>query len=405
MRTSKYSWLVVVAIGLLVVGSAEAETTAPILPVGCDEANATWCLQAAIERAATTGAEVHIPAGRYVLRTHLQLRDNVVIRGEDGAVIVPSPDNMSEPVLLSGNNIRHVTISQVAFEGGGADFANRGALISLSGTLAVLLDQVAIGHVRGKAIVVVNGDPSHPSVRNGLSNSVIEDVGNHWKSSHQRSDRDVAVLFWDNTGNTSRSNYATGNHFADVGLDALQITGQNGFKAEGNIFELWNNQIKLLKSGDYPAAIFTTRSRRVSIAGNTIHQAVGNGIDAPGLTDSTIENNTITECGQSGIGIFQNYDGDARDSGSLTIKGNTIQDNAIWSASTWRAGISIGGGKPYSITIAANTISDTRAKGKKTQDYGIEVVNGSGIKTRPKDLVVEADNALKGNQRAATHGI
>lgn len=384
------------------VRKMQPERSMSVEPTDCDAANATPCLQAAINKAAMTAAMVHLPAGTYVLRSNLTLRTGVSLDGEDGTVLLPAADNRSDPVLLVGDKIRGVTISDIAFEGGGTDFANGHALISLKGTSGVLLDHVSVRHVRGKAIVFV-GNPLGPSTSNGLINSVVQDVGNHWKASGKRADRDVAVLFWDSKG-TATGNFATNNQFSDIGLDALQVTGQDGFLADQNVFELWNNQIATLKSDDYPAAIFTTRSRHVTISGNTIHQAVGNGIDAPGLTDSVIENNTITECGQSGIGIFQNYDGDNRDAGGITIRGNVIENNAIWPPGTWKAGISLGGGQPYDIHILGNTITDTRPTGKKTQDYGIDVVNGGGITTRPKGLAVDADNMLKGNHRAAKLG-
>lgn len=392
------------ALGLAAYPFAAVADSTAIEPAGCDLTDATPCLQAAIDRAAASGVSVFIPAGTYALRTNLTLRTGVAIAGDAGALILPGPNNWSDPVLVSGDGISRVTISGLAFEGGGAAFANASALINLTNTTDVLFDHISIRHVRGKAITTVGSGPGS-SARNGITNSILDDIGNHWKKSHQRGDRDMAVTFWGRTDGAGTGNFARANRFTDVGLDALQITGQDGFVAEGNVFELWNNQIKLLPSGDYPAAIFTTRATHVTIASNTIHQAVGNGIDAPGLTNSVIENNTIRECGQSGIGLFRNYDGDERDAGGVTIRGNTIENNAIWAASTWRASISIGGGRPTGIRISANTITDTRPKGLKTQDYGIDVVNANGISTRPKDLVIDADNILKGNQRGATHGV
>lgn len=303
------------ALGLAAYPFAAVADSTAIEPAGCDLTDATPCLQAAIDRAAASGVSVFIPAGTYALRTNLTLRTGVAIAGDAGALILPGPNNWSDPVLVSGDGISRVTISGLAFEGGGAAFANASALINLTNTTDVLFDHISIRHVRGKAITTVGSGPGS-SARNGITNSILDDIGNHWKKSHQRGDRDMAVTFWGRTDGAGTGNFARANRFTDVGLDALQITGQDGFVAEGNVFELWNNQIKLLPSGDYPAAIFTTRATHVTIASNTIHQAVGNGIDAPGLTNSVIENNTIRECGQSGIGLFRNYDGTSATQGA-----------------------------------------------------------------------------------------
>lgn len=390
-----------------VVASAFAEDAARprVAPSSCDAADAAPCLQFAIDMAAQSGSDVAIPAGRYLLRGNITLRSGVNVVGEDGAVIAPSPDNVAEPMLVYADGAEDVTVTGVAFEGGGQDFANDKPLISLDGTKDVVFDHVIIRHARGKAMEIIASGNAHFSSGTGIQNSLLEDLGNHWKKTRKPEDRIVAVVFWDEDLTGTKGNFARGNRFSDIGLDALQITGQDGFVSDGNTFELENGQRDLVKAGDYPAAMFVTRSIRVTLRGNTVHGAVGNGIDAPGIVESVIEGNSISGCGQAGIGIFQNYDGDKSDSVSVTIRGNTIEDNVGWKKSIWRAGIVLGGGRPTDITIAGNTITDTRTGAKKTQDYGVDVVNGGGVKTKPKNLVVAKDNVLAGNRRSATHGI
>ena len=398
-----HAWLLgsAVAVGSCTVAYPQEA----IRPNGCLPDNATPCLQQAIDAAAKTRGNVVLPAGTYLLKSPIALASDIAIIGEPGAIVAPSPNNSEAPQLVYANNVSNVRIEGVVFDGHGLLVPHETYMITLDTTKNVVLAHVTLQHMPGHAINFVAYGSGPGSGGNGIEDSVISDVGNKWRTTHKLFDRMQAVIFWDESWTTNQGNFARNNHFENTGLDALQISQQDGFVAEGNSFDLENGERKAIAAGDYGAGIFVESSIRVVIKGNTIRGAQGNGIDAPGLVDSSIENNTITEAGQAGIGIFRDYDFQKINSSNVTIKNNTVTNNAIWSASIWKAGISIGNGAPADIKISGNRITDTRPKGKKTQDYGIDVVNSGDVHTRPRGLVIDADNDLAGNQRAKTHGL
>jgi hypothetical protein len=217
----------------------------------------------------------------------------------------------------------------------------------------------------------------------------------------------MGIDFWDDAPLMSHGNFASHNVFRDIGLDAIHLAGQEGFIAEANYFELENEEPQVLDVGDFPAAFFAETSLNLTVRDNTIHDGMGNCIDLPGVADAIIEGNQIIGCGQSGIGIFQDYDFNNVDSSDITIRNNVIVNCGVWAKSPWQAGITIAQGRPTNIAIEDNIITDLRPKGHKTQDYGIEVVNNSqnNIVTKVKGLTIGAGNRLDGNQRARTHGI
>lgn len=399
-------------IRLWLLGSAVALAPCPIAyaqdlvrPIGCLPEDATPCLQQAIAAAAQQHGSVALPAGTYLLKRPIVLASGVSIIGEPGAIIAPSPDNTQAPALVFANNVSNVRIEGVVFDGHSLLVPHETYMITLDTTRNVVLAHVTLQHMPGHAVNFVAYGNSRGSGGNGIEESLISDVGNKWRTTHELSDRMQAVIFWDESWTTNQGNFARNNHFENTGLDALQISQQDGFVAEGNTFDLENGEREAIAAGDYGAGIFVESSIRVILRGNTIRGAQGNGIDAPGLVDSFIESNTIAESGQAGIGIFRDYDFQKINSSNVTIRNNVITNNAIWSASIWRAGIAIGNGSPADIRISGNKITDTRPKGKKTQDYGIHVVNTADIHTRPKRLVISDDNDLAGNQRARTRGL
>jgi hypothetical protein len=397
------SWLLGSAVALASCAIAYSQDV--VRPVGCLPDDAYPCLQQAIDAAAQGRGSVVLPTGTYLLKRPIALASDVSIIGQPGAIIAPSPDNTDAPALVYANKVSNVRIEGVVFDGHSLPVPQETYMITLDTTTNVVLAHVTLQHMPGHAINFVAYGNNPGSGGNGLEESLISDVGNKWRTTHKLSDRMQAVIFWDESWTTNQGNFARKNHFENTGLDALQISQQDGFLAEGNTFDLENGEREAIAAGDYGAGIFVESSIRVVIRGNTIHGAQGNGIDAPGLVDSLIENNTITESGQAGIGIFRDYDFQKINSSNVIIRNNVITNNAIWPPSIWRAGISIGNGTPADIKISGNTITDTRPKGRKTQDYGIHVVNTTDVHTRPKRLVISVDNDLSGNQRARTRGL
>lgn len=242
---------------------------------------------------------------------------------------------------------------------------------------------------------------------NGLQNSLVFDIGNHWRTTKETSGRVMGIEFYDEAPFMSDGNFALHNVFRDMGLDALHVVGQRGAVIESNFFDLTSEQPQALHAPDFPAAILVNLSSEITIRSNTIRDATGNCIDMPGSNHVLIEANLIAGCGQSGIGIFQDYDFNHADSSDVVIRNNVILNSGIWTSSLWQAGVTIAHGKPANITISGNVITDLRPKSQKTQNYGIEVINDASLKifTKVKGLVIASDNRLDGNQLAATRGV
>ena len=344
------------------------------------------CIQEAIDAAAPKASSVRIPSGRWPLRKVLVLADNVTIQGDvGGSILQPTEDNTSWPVLLVGKvGTRNVLVENITFDGGGPDFSNPKPIIEATGTSKIIFDNIVLRNSRGAGIVLQGGTQF-----SGIRNSHFLNIGNHWKHTHLKNDRYQAIVFCCGKGNVN--NFATDNRFDDIGLDALQIANQNSFIALRNSFSLEGYQWRQTQFGDYPAAIFALQSTNVTIRENTIINAPGSGIDAPGLQDSLISQNIISGCGSAGIGIFVGYDKKMQSS-HIFIQENTISNNAQWARATFVGGITVSGGSPTEISISGNTVTDTQ--GIKTQSYGILV---RGV-TNAATIRADRSNRLTGNR-------
>jgi hypothetical protein len=341
------------------------------------------CFQAAIDSASLNGRTVRLPHGTWPLGKALVLAANVTI-------VEPLAGNVSNPILLEGNvNAINVLVKKVIFDGGGTDFPNPRPIIKITNGKSVVLDGITVRNTRGIG-AILQGNTS----KSGVRNSQFVNVGNHWKTTLQRADRIQGLVFC--CGRANRGNFAIGNRFEDIGLDALQISDQSNFVAKNNTFDLANDQRLRVKSPDYPAAIFTTNSSKVRIVRNVIHGAQGNGIDSPGLQHSEIEKNIVTDSGCAGIGLFQGYDKKTQTM-DITVADNKIINNGHWPNCVFKGGITIsGGGTPSNISIASNIVTDTQVK--KTQSYGVQV------RTRVLNLKIGPSNKLYGNRDADVDG-
>ena len=312
------------------------------------------CIQAAINSAALKSGIVHIPHGTWELGQAVAIAANVTIEGDsEGTILKPAAGNQSNPVLLKGDwKAANVLVKGIAFDGGGQDYIESYPVIAVTTGASVVFDGVTVQNTNGIGLLLQGG--THHS---GVRNSVFVNLGNHWKTTLQRKDRIQGLVFCCGKGN--KNNFSIGNYFKDIGLDALQISDQNGFVATDNNLDLENDQRALVSSPDYAAGIFLMYSRNVTIARNVIHSAQGNGIDAPGLQHSTISNNTIADSGCAGIGLFLGYDKKTQTTGVL-VSDNNIADSGRWNACTFKCGIVISGGTAVDVTSSHNTVTNTR---------------------------------------------
>jgi hypothetical protein len=309
--------------------------------------NVAPCLQREIDAAAREQRSAVFPPGRWPLDQALILSSNVRIDGNHRVTLIPTQHNSDNPLLMSGLNIVNVHIVGITFDGGGALVKRLGPVITIDHGNEIAFDGIAVMHTPGIGIVIEGN--THSS---GVEDSRFTDVGNRWKVTLTRRDRSQGLVFC--CGSSNKGNYAIGNRFQDIGLDALQLSDQRSFRALDNVFLLENNQRRLLPSPDYPAAIFAPNSSYSTISRNTINGAQGNCVDAPGLQNSEISDNFIRGCGGAGIGVFLGYDG-LTQPGELSIRRNTIQTTDQWSWSAARGGIFIWhGARLRSISIQNN---------------------------------------------------
>jgi hypothetical protein len=347
----------------------------------------TPCLQAAVESAAKDGGRVQLPAGTWPLGTALMLRDKVTLAGANSATtLLPTKTNTSDPVLVKGFGINGASIEHVTFDGGGQDFGNAHALIVITHANDIVIDNITVQNVRGPGLVLQGG-----ITRSVVRNSHFEHIGNHWRTTRKPADRLQAVIFCCGTGNAHNS--ATGNYFEDIGLDSLQFSDQSYFTASRNTFNLENGEHALMAAPDFPAAIFPMNSIDSVITDNTINGAQGCGIDAPGLRQTGISGNRISNCQACGIGLFLGYD-KTTNASDVTITGNTITDNVRWKESPFKGGITIASGSPHDIVITHNVVGNTTAL--KTQRFGVQVVGNTVVTA----LSVDSSNELGGNADA-----
>jgi hypothetical protein len=343
-------------------------------------------LQAAVDAGSISGAVVHLPAGKWQLAKPVIMRGQVILEGDArGTILAPAANNSSDPLLLEFPvNTANVVIQDITFDGGGIDFTSQNPVLKATAGTNLVFAAVTVQNSRGIGLLLQGGMKS-----SGVRNSRFLNLGNHWKTTLNKVDRIQGLVFCCGQGNVD--NFATGNYFKDIGLDALQIGDQSHFCAASNVFDLANNQINLVPAPDYPAGIFILHSAEAQVFGNLIHSAAGNGIDAPGLQNSYLSNNVVSGCGGCGIGLFLGYDGTRQTRGVLVF-GNTISNNVHWSLSSFVGGITIAGGAPSDIEISANTVTDTQAR--KTQAYGIQVREN----TKVSGLKIDRRNRLGGNR-------
>ena len=251
----------------------------------------------------------------------------------------------------------------------------------------MIFDKIVVQNTHGIALLLQGGTSG-----SGVRDSRFLHIGNHWRNTLNSKDRIQGVVFC--CGAENSDNFATGNYFSDIGLDALQFSNQKKFTAANNIFKLENEEHALIQAPDFPAAIFPMYSTNSIITGNRISGAQGCGIDAPGLRDSVISDNTISDSNACGIGVFLGYD-KATQSENVAIVRNTITNSVRWKQSPFKGAITIFQGSPTGITITGNNITDTQAA--KTQRFGVQVMRGTNLSR----LKIDADNSLEGNGEAA----
>ncbi len=178
----------------------------------------------------------------------LKVPDNVTLRAVPGTVtVMASPADKSRPLLLAAGN--NMLVYGLSFDGGGKDLPNPANVIEGYHVSNVTFDKIAVRHSHGMGILM-----SSDIVHSTVSNSIFEDLGNHWKTTRIAKDRVQGVVFCCGTGN--QGNTATNNRFSDMGLDALKFSEQSAALRSQEI----TSRSKTASAGLCPRPIIRPRS-------------------------------------------------------------------------------------------------------------------------------------------------
>ena len=351
-------------------------------------------LQAAITAAQAAGKAVTISASGAVpsvcaLASPVDVVVGVSLWAQPGTVILkPAPGNTTSPLLLGlyADNL----IYGLTFDGGGSDFANGANVTQAYNSNRVVFDTVRFQNTRGIAFL------ASTAIRNsGVRNSIFVNIGNHWRTTHVTTDRQQAVAYCCGASADSYGNFVTGSSFTDVGLDPTSVGAQKDFLFADNKCDMEQGQLAVFPGGPaFGGCFYSTGSDAVTVIGNRIDGAAGNGIDILDTNYVIVAGNQVTRSGNCGIGVFG--------ATSAAVTGNISRDNGQWAAADsidGAAGIclsnSANGGR---VSIAGNVATDDQAM--KTQLYGVRVSAPSTF----ADLRIAQDNALSGNATSALKG-
>ncbi len=296
----------------------------------------------------------------------------------------PTTGNVSNPVLLvMGNN---TLVYGLSIDGGGQDFGTANNVITAFTKTNAVLDHVSVAHTRGIAYLL-----STSIMNSGVRDSSFTDAGNHWKTTALAADRIQAIAFCCGTTANSHGNFVTGSTFSDVGLDPISVAANTDFSAQSNTCNMDNGQTTFVWTNPQPTAmsgcIYSTLNNSISIRGNRISGASGNGIDIINTGYALVEGNISTNNGSTGIGIFG--------ATSATVVGNITKNNNNWTPSVFKAGISMDG--PLGTVIVSGNIS-TDDRTPKVQQYGIEAVTVAAFGAPSfGSLRIDPDNQFDGN--------
>jgi hypothetical protein len=343
--------------------------------------------------AVPSGGILFIPpsSSACLISKKLLLSSPVTIFAYPGTVVLkPMSGSTSNPLLLNIVNVNNVTVYGVTFDGGGASNGNPNNIINVGDSKNVLFNTVKVQNTRGIGMLIFS------SSNTGIIYSTFSNIGMFWQTSLQAIDRHQAIAF---TNATSEKNYAIGNFFTNIGLDALSFTHQTDFVAQGNRCQLalatpQYNTGMIGAGGAYPACIYSDNNTSVTIVQNVADSAPGNGIDV-GTSSSNliISDNYVTGSGGSGIAI----DGVSQ----FSVTGNITINNLQNSSDCHQGGISFGDANLLG-SVSGNVATDTQ--GRKTQSYGIYAYTACLHPASFTNVFVDQNNITAGNKSGAYGG-
>lgn len=342
-----------------------------------------------------------------MLSQSITVPTGVTVWAQPGTVTLkPTATNTASVLLLKTTAIltpftgqSNVVIYGLTFDGGGQDFGSANPVAQAFQCNGITLDHCTFQNCRG---IAFNGSNVNDLM---VRSCKFINIGNRWKTTTTATDRRQALT---NINSGQAGDYTVwGNRaavidcqFSDIGLDPINFGSLTNVRITGNGFNLANQHVLLPAAGAFPSAIFPLYCSNVTITGNTINNAPGSGIDAPGMNHATISGNVIKGCGGTAIGLFDGalYARGALGTTNVVITGNVLENNGQWSGANVRSAIGFYDTTVASdsIRIANNILSDNQ--GTPTQPYGVDVTSDS---VAPTNVWVDPSNVLLGNVTAA----
>jgi hypothetical protein len=203
----------------------------------------------------------------------------------------PLYNTAGDSLVLGIGDAQAVLVYGVEVDGGLRDelvVQTRTRVVLVYRSNEIVFDHVAVRHTRGIAIEWSTG-----ITNSGIKNSIFEDIGNYWQTSHQRSDR-AQALNWDcDTGSGQRHHdlFLFENHMSNIGYDPISICAADRIQIKNNDLSIRSDQYAQIASAEYPGGIYVVRSSDVLIKGNSIIGAAGACIDVADTRRVTVEGN------------------------------------------------------------------------------------------------------------------
>jgi uncharacterized secreted repeat protein (TIGR03808 family) len=306
-------------------------------------------LQRAIERAATSGTVLHLPAGFYRAGA-LQLPANAAISGIAGATRLVMAGG---PSLLAATGSDNISLSGLIFDGAGIPLPERRGLIHLAqGRALRLADCAIVGAGRnGIALEAMDGE---------VTGNTISAAA------------DIAVLSIDARGLRIAGNTVRG--AGNGGILIWRTTpGDDGTLVVDNRIETVAN--KSGGSGQYGNAINVFRANNVMVRGNRIANAAFSAVRGNAASNLQILGNTCSAIGE--VALYCEF----------AFEGAVIANNIVDGAAVGVSVTNFNDGGRLAV-VQGNLIRNL----KPQRPAGTDPNDGAGI-----GIGVEADTAVTGN--------
>jgi len=359
--------------------------------VVCDGATDNSAAFTAVKNKSASGSTVYFPPATSQCLTSAAIvaKSGVTYFAYPGTVTIgPTSTSVSSPLLFTSANNTGVTVYGLTFDGGGQDFAG-GAPNTVQSyrDIGTVFDHVTIQNTRGIGILFSG------SAQSGLTNSTLNNIGNHWRTTNSNTDRAQGLSICCTGTFALSDNFVNNNLFINTGLDAISVGGSNMI-ISGNRCELLDfNQLTTLTPGPYSACVYANTLTGSVISNNYSINASGNGLDLYNSNNLSVTGNYIIASGSAGIGIFGNTNTSVV--GNVTLNNNQSTNTC---STCSRAGISLSNGGS-NITISGNVASDTQST--KTQSYGFQALANYTY----YNIFVDQNNAFVNNLVSSFGGV